>query len=239
MIFRNVIMLEDYEREMIRQAGLIRHYTRGENIFCTGDPADRVCLIESGWVKIFRINGDGRYVTVGSIRRQGELMGLAEALHCVERTCNAGAITDVKLITVYREAFIELLESETTIALKVAKLLAMRMRDAETGVHEMVTHQVSSRLALLLLKIAEGCGQQVDDGVRIEPRFTHEDLAAMIGASRQTVTSILSAMREQHCIEMDEGIIKITDWQRLSRYISQGNDCRERQCLKLTRAARD
>ncbi|AGL00793.1 Crp/Fnr family transcriptional regulator [Desulfoscipio gibsoniae] len=220
MIFRNVVRLKDYEREMIRQVGLTRQYARGENIFCTGDPADRVCLIESGWVKIFRINGDGRYVTVGSIRRPGELMGLAESLHGVERTCNAGAITDVKLVTVYREAFIELLESETTIALKVAKLLALRMRDAESGVHEMVTRHVSSRLALLLLKIAEGCGQQVEDGVRIEPRFTHEDLAAMIGATRQTVTSILSAMREQRCLEIDDGIIKITDWQQLERYIS-------------------
>lgn len=220
MNFQNVIRLEDYEREMIRQVGLARQYTRGENIFCSGDPADRVFLIESGWIKIFRINGDGRYVTVGSIRKPGELMGLAETLHGVERTCNAGAITNVQLIVIYREVFFELLSCETTIALKVAKLLALRMRDAELGVHEMVTRQVSSRLALLILKIAEGCGQRVDGGIRIEPRFTHEDLAAMIGASRQTVTSILSAMREQNCLEMDEGIIKITDWQRLEKYIS-------------------
>lgn len=220
MNFRNVVRLEDYEREMIRQVGISRQYTRGENIFCNGDPADRVYLIESGWVKIFRINGDGRYVTVGSIRRPSELMGLAETLQGVERTCNAGAITDVKLIVVYREAFFELLSCETTIALKVARLLAMRMRDAELGVHEMVTRHVTSRLALLLLKIAEGCGQQVNGVIRIEPRFTHEDLAAMIGASRQTVTSILSAMREERCLEMEDGIIMITDRQCLERYIS-------------------
>ncbi|SFQ99276.1 Crp/Fnr family transcriptional regulator [Desulfoscipio geothermicus] len=220
MDIKNIVKLEDCEREMLRQVGLTRYYKRGENIFCHGDPADRVYLIESGWVKIFRINGNGRYVTVGSIRQPGEMMGLAEALHGVERTCNAGAVTDVQLVTIYREKFFELLECETLLALKVAKLLAFRMRDAEMAVHEIVTRQVAGRLATLLLKFAESCGQQVAGGITIEPRFTHEELAAMIGASRQTVTAILTAMRDEQCVEIEGGSIKITNWHALQRFIS-------------------
>lgn len=213
------VILENYEREIIRQAGVTRHYAQGEYIFCSGDPADRVYLIESGWVKIFRIAGDGKYITVGSIRKPGELMGLAEVLHGTDRTCYAGAITGVKLVAVYREKFTEMLEGEPYLAIKIAKLLALRMRDAEAGVHEIVCRQVSGRLARLLLKIGESCGCRADGGITIKPRFTHEDLAAMIGATRQTVTSVLSAMREERCIEIDGGYIKILDRVRLERYI--------------------
>jgi CRP-like cAMP-binding protein len=220
MDIKNIVRLEDYEREMLRQAGLTRQYKRGENIFCQGDPADRVFLIESGWVKIFRINGSGRYVTVGSIRQPGEMMGLAEALHGVERTCSAGAVTDVQLVTIYREKFFELLECETLLTLKVAKLLAFRLRDAEMAVHEIVTRKVAGRLAMLLLKFAESCGYPAGEGIKIEPRFTHEDLAAMIGVSRQTVTSVLTTMRKKRCIEIDGGAIKITNPERLQNYIS-------------------
>lgn len=220
MIPQEMIVLENYEQEIIRQAGVTRHYVQGELIFCNGDPADRVYLIESGWVKIFRIAGDGKYITVGSIRKPGELMGLAEVLHGASRTCYAGAITDVTLVVVYREKFKELLEGEPYLAIKIARLLAMRMRDAETGVHEIVCRQVSGRLARLLLKIGESCGCRKSGVITIKPRFTHEDLAAMIGATRQTVSSVLSAMREERCIEIDRGYIKIIDPERLERYIS-------------------
>ncbi|SFG63395.1 Cyclic nucleotide-binding domain-containing protein [Desulfotomaculum arcticum] len=79
----------DMEKMLIRKAGSIVHYPRGYwyMIFATGDTSERVYLIESGWVKIYRLSAEGRKVTVGSIRNPGEMMGLAETILGVDRTC--------------------------------------------------------------------------------------------------------------------------------------------------------
>ena len=127
--------LAEYEKEIIRQAGSPVAHKKGAVFFRPGDSADKVYLIEQGWVKIFRLTMEGRKVTVGSIRHPGELMGLAEALHRGERTCYAGTISDVTLTAVRRADFQEILLCEPQLAIKIAKLLAARMREAESSIY--------------------------------------------------------------------------------------------------------
>lgn len=215
----DIPVVSDVEKMLIRQAGSTVHYPRNHIIFAAGDLADRIFLIESGYVKIYRLSTDGRRVTVGSIRSPGELMGLAETLLGTERTCFAGAITDVSMVIVRKNKFEELLAVQPVLAIKVAKLLGARMREAEAIIHEMVCWQAPGRLALMLLKMGERCGQESASGIKIGLQLTHEELANMVGTSRQTVTSLLNTFKQERSITYEGREIKILDPDKLAKWI--------------------
>lgn len=215
----DTLALNNREKELIRQAGMVMNYPKGQTLFSAGDVADRIYLIEEGYVKIYRIASDGRRVTVGCIRSPGELMGLAETLYHGERTCFAGAINDVRAVVVRKGRFEELLEKEPQLAIKVARLLGARMREAEAIVHELVCWQVPGRLALLLLKVSELTGVETEKGIKIDLRLTHEEMANMIGTSRQTVTSTLNSFKQEKSIMIEGRDLYITDIEKISKWI--------------------
>lgn len=213
------LALEENEKNLVREYGTVIQYPKGQIIFAAGDTADRIYLIEEGFVKIYRITADGRRVTVGSMRHPGELMGLAETLYHGERTCFAGAINDVTIVVVRKNRFEELLEQHPTIAIKVAKTLGVRMREAEGIIHEMVCWQVPGRLAMLLLKMAERAGVETDYGTKIDLRLTHEEIACMIGTSRQTVTSLLNTFKQEKSIAIEGREMYVLDVEKLNKWI--------------------
>lgn len=213
------LRLEEYEKEMLRGIGVKMKYARGAIIFSAGDASGRMYLLEKGTVRIYRLTGDGRQITVGTLRGAGELMGLAETLAGEERACFASAVEPVELISIRREEFQNFLLGEPAISIKVAKLLAYRMREAEATIHEMVSRQVPERLAGTLLKIGRAHGVLTEDGLKINLKLTHEELASMIGASRQTVTTLINAMKQEKLIKQEGKEFKITDPKKLGRWI--------------------
>lgn len=214
-----LLILDDHERQLVEEKGTTVHYSRGHIIFSANEIADRVYYIQNGYVKIYQINDDGREVTVGSIRNPGEMMALAETLYHSKRTFFAGAITDVDLVVLTKNQFIDLLNTEPRLAVKVAKLLGARMRAAESLVYELVCWQAPGRLALLLLRISERCGIDTDEGTRIKLRLTHSDIASMIGVTRQTVTSLLNTFRDEHSIDVRGREIIIKDPKKLASWV--------------------
>lgn len=219
VVFSEEPFVSELEKMLIREAGSTVHYPKGHVIFAAGDISDRIYLIESGWVKIYRLSADGRRVTVGSIRSPGELMGLAETLWGGERTCFAGAINNVSLVVVRKNKFEELLAQHPFMAIKVAKLLGARMREAEAIIHEMVCWQAPGRLALMLMKMGERCGIQTKGGIRLNLQLTHEEIANMVGTSRQTVTQLLNTFKQERSIVTEGREIKIVDPDKLSKWV--------------------
>lgn len=219
MIESEKLALDEMEKMLIRQAGSTVHYPKGQVIFSAGEVSDRVYLIESGWVKIYRLTADGRRVTVGSIRSPGEMMGLAETLVGGERTCFAGAIVNCSLITIGKNKFEELLAQHPFLAIKAARLLGARMREAESIIHEMVCWQAPGRLALMLLKISDRCGIESKNGIKINLPLTHEEIACMVGTSRQTVTSLLNTFKQEKSIVLEGREINIVNPDKLARWI--------------------
>ncbi|MGC7873887.1 Crp/Fnr family transcriptional regulator [Desulfosporosinus sp. SYSU MS00001] len=215
----DALAFDEDEKNLIREYGTLNHYQKGQIIFSAGDTADRIYLIEKGFVKIYRITPDGRKVTVGSMRSPGQLMGLAETLYHGERTCFAGAISDSTLVVVRKSRFEELLEKQPTIAIKVATTLGIRMREAEAIIQEMVCWQVPGRLAMLLLKMSERAGVETEAGTKIALRLTHEEIACMIGTTRQTVTSLLNTFKQENSISIEGREMYILDAEKLMKWI--------------------
>ena len=218
-INHEALAFDEQEKNVIREYGTVVHYPKGQIIFSEGDTADRIYLIEKGFVKIYRITPDGRRVTVGSMRTSGQLMGLAETLYHGERTCFAGAINDSTLVVVRKACFERLLLQYPSMAIKVATTLGVRMREAEEIIQEMVCWQVPGRLAMLLLKMSERAGVETDVGTKITLRLTHEEIACMIGTSRQTVTSLLNTFKQENSIAIEEKEVIVLDTDKLIKWI--------------------
>ncbi|MFZ5633181.1 MAG: Crp/Fnr family transcriptional regulator [Bacillota bacterium] len=121
------LSVKEYEVELIRDMGSRIEYKKGQVVYSPGDSAESIYLVESGLVRVYRLAGEGRRVTVGSIRGPGELIGLAEALCGTVRTCFAGAVEDVALISVTKEDFINFLSCNPFFLNKVIRILACGM----------------------------------------------------------------------------------------------------------------
>lgn len=203
------LVLNDMEKQLIRQAGMVIQCPKDYVLFSAGDVSDQVYLIESGWVKIYRISADGKRVTVGSIRGPGELVGMAETFLDIKRTCFAGTISKGSVVLLSKTKFMEIMVQNSFLTLKIINLLAARMREAEAIIHEMVCSQALGRLATLLMKMGERMGEHTKNGIKINIHLTHEEIASMVGISRQTVTSALNTFKQEKSIAFEGRMIRI------------------------------
>ncbi|MDN5347088.1 MAG: family transcriptional regulator, cyclic receptor protein [Clostridia bacterium] len=204
--------------ETFRERGKAFTFRTGQVIFMAGEESNRVFLIQKGRVKIYRLTPDGTAVTV-SIRHPGEIFGLAEVLMETERVCFAEALEDLTVLVLKKLDFETLLKQVPAFAYEVARVLAKRLREAETIIYEMAHYQTPGRLARLLLKLADCSGQAMPQGIKLGVRLSHREIAEMIGTSRQTVTSTLNAMVRERAIDMRHKEIIVLDRRKLETWL--------------------
>lgn len=94
-------------------------------------------------------------------------------------------------------------------------MLARRLREAHQEIEDLALRDVPGRLASLLLRLAEGYGEEHDRGMRLSFRLTHQDLARMIGSTRETVTMTMNRFRDDSLISVDRRVLIILDGERL------------------------
>lgn len=202
-------------REMHRLATRtkMRRYERGKVIAHPDDPPDTIYLVKEGTVKLCRYSAGGRVQILALLKRgnifgERALVGAPEAVHCE-------AFEDTLICVLRRRDFEELIQSKPEMALRVMKVLAERLRQAEEAVESLAFRDVPERLALLLTRLAEVYGEPHEGARRLALRFTHHDLASMIGATRETVTNVLNRFRDDGLITIEDRHIVIRDLSRL------------------------
>ena len=102
-------------------------------------------------------------------------------------------------------------------ALNLMRALASRLRDAEDQVESLAFRPVPARLAGKLLELMDRYGRVTPSGIRIDERFTHLQLAEMIGTSRETLTKVLNELRDEHLIDVRERLVWVLDVDGLER----------------------
>lgn len=165
-------------------------FPRGTSIFSEGDPGDSLYILKKGLVKLISLLGEGRE-TILHILKPDEIFG--ELLLSEEkRAFTAVAIEDALVITISRESFLRILAAVPTVDLNFIRVLSKRLARVETELAEFGHTWSYQRLAKVLLHLSERYGEEVPNGTLISVRLTHEDLANLIGTSRETVTTQLN-----------------------------------------------
>jgi CRP/FNR family cyclic AMP-dependent transcriptional regulator len=194
-------------------------YPPGSFLMRQGEPAAHVLVLTAGEVAIVSpVRGGGEQVH--TIVRAGQLIGELALLNDGRRTAGARATSPTTAWAIGREAFWSFLEANPPAASALLRQVAALLADREALIDDLLSLDVKSRLAKVLLGLAERHGQpDPDGGARIGLRLTHRDLAGMVGASRENVSRALGSFRRRGFIDYDADAIHLRDLEALRRLI--------------------
>jgi len=204
------IWLSDTDREALLAGSTTRRYPQGSFLFHEGDPPGWLAIIRSGHVKVTGARSDGGE-SILSILGPDELIGELSALDGSPRIASVRALDDVEAALVTPGAFEDFLTRHPGATLALLRMLASRMRASDRLQIEFGSTDTLGRLSRRLVELADGHGVTEPDGVRIELPIRQEDLAAWIGASRESVAKALRALRERGTVTTARKRIVVRD----------------------------
>lgn len=167
-----------------------RRFRRGEVIFHRGDPGATLYVILSGRVRIYSTSEDGSEVVLG-ILWPGEFFGELSLLDGLPRSASAQALDDCEMLAIGREDFRRFLWEHPSASITVLEVLSRRLRRTDELLEDAAFLDVPGRLAKRLLELMETHGEETPEGTLIRMRLTHAELAAMVGATRESITKAM------------------------------------------------
>ncbi len=209
-------MLDPGDREAL--AALCQRHACGrhEFVFRVGAPADRVYLLREGRVKIFGLSGTGKE-TILWFCFPGEMFGLAEIARGQQREVYAQACTDCEYDSIPQAKFKQFLATRPGTAMAVLELFSCRLRVLGEMLQALTADDVTTRVTKLLLRLAARYGRTLDGEICLDIPLTHQEMADMVGATRQTVTAVLNDLKRLGALRIENHLIWIKQAELLER----------------------
>jgi CRP-like cAMP-binding protein len=198
-------------------------------IYSSTEPGQSVMVLASGRVKIKALTPDGKETILAFIE-EGEIFGELALLDRRPRGEFAEAIEDCQILVIPREEMLWLLERRPDVSLCVTKLVGLRRRRIENRLTNVLFLPSRERMVRLLLELIDSDGIRRGNICEIRPRFSHQDLAGLIGMTREMVTRVLGQLRTEGLIAVRRMRITVTDCKRLAQSSDQtASDCAGRR----------
>ena len=195
----------------------VRHFRRGEVLFHEGDPGDALFIVASGAIKVVVPSDEGEEAILATLRR-GDFLGELALLDGAPRSASAIALEATETLTLPRAQFRALASMEPAIRDALLAALARELRRLTTHVAELHFLDLTGRLAARLARLAEENGEVMPDGsIRLDAPLTQSDLAAMIGATRQSVNKLLREFEEDGLLRLERDTIVVPDLGALAK----------------------
>ena len=204
------------------------HLERGEIFYTPEERSERLFVLESGKVRIFRMTPDGREFTLAIVESGtvfGEMALTAQQLE----GAYAQAMEPSEVSTMAREDLEHLVVQKPEVGLKIMYLLSERLRRYETRLEDANMKDVHSRLASIIVMLVESEGVRSGTGYRIPAHYTHQQLGEMIGTNREAVTRAIGVLQDEGVVELRRRLIYVPDLQALQRVSAYGEAQEEQQ----------
>lgn len=191
---------------------------RGDMVFHEGDRGDSVYVILDGKVKLGRTSADGRENLL-SVMGPGEMFGELSVFDPGPRLSSASAIADSTLISLGHQALTDFLSEHPEVAMQLLAGMAHRLRRTNEGISDLVFTDVPGRVAKALLDLSVRFGVPAHDsnGLLVKHGLTQEELAQLVGASRETVNKALADFASRGWIALSNKSVTLVDVERLTR----------------------
>ena len=164
---------------------------RGEVLFEEGEPGNRLYIITEGKVKLGHTSMDGRENLL-AVLGPGEIIGELTLFDPGPRSTTATAVSPVTLLHLDHADLNAILDTNPTMGKHMLRALARRLRRTNESLADLVFSDVPGRVAKALLDLADRFGTPAEDGVHVPHDLTQEELAQLVGASRETVNKSLA-----------------------------------------------
>jgi len=207
--------LEDDSATALASAmGTIR-LKKGEVLFHEGDSEDRLYVVVSGKIKLGRSGSAGRENLL-AVLGPGQMFGELSVFDPGPRSTTATAVTACEIRTLEHEELMGWLTGRPEVAQGLLGQMAARLRRANDVVADLVFSDVPGRVAKQLLELAKRFGEPGADGVHVHHDLTQEELAQLVGASRETVNKALADFAARGWLRLEARAVVILDQERLS-----------------------
>jgi CRP/FNR family cyclic AMP-dependent transcriptional regulator len=208
--------LADEEATALSAVMSTRAVSRGHVVFREGDTGDRLFVVIDGKVKISRAATDGRENLL-TVLGPGEMFGELSLFDPGPRTATATAVTESTLASLDHGDLRPLLIECPAVAVELLRGLAQRLRRTNDVMADLVFSDVPGRVARQLLELADKFGVADADGTLVQHDLTQEELAQLVGASRETVNKALSDFANRGWLRLEGRSVLLLDPDRLAR----------------------
>jgi len=186
-----------------------QRFLRGELVFSQSQPSSSLFILKTGRIRVFRVTEDGKAMTIGILEPGavfGEMVLVGQRMH----DNYAEAIEDSLICRLEVHDVERLLLSEPRIAVRIARLLGEQVARLEERLTDLAHRPLSARIARTLLTLAENASGRSLSGSR-GVRVTHEQLAGLVGATRESTSKIMAELATQRIIRQARGRIVVTN----------------------------
>jgi CRP/FNR family cyclic AMP-dependent transcriptional regulator len=208
--------LDDDAAEALLSTMTRTKIARGQELFHEGEQGDSLYVITGGKVKLGRRSADGRENLL-AILGEGEMLGELSLFDPGPRTATASAIADTELVGLSHPDMTAYLGTRPEIAMTMLSALAARLRRTNEALGDLVFTDVPGRVAKALLDLSRRFGQPSSEGTLVAHDLTQEELAQLVGASRETVNKALADFSSRGWIKLEARAVTLMDAERLQR----------------------
>lgn len=192
-----------------------RSLRRGTVLFREGDSGNELYIVSTGKLKVGRESPDGRENLL-SVVGPGEMIGELTLFDPGTRSTTVTAVSQTELLSLEHNDLMTWLEERPQAAMNLLRALAQRLRRTNDTVGDLVFSDVPGRVAKALLDLAQRFGKQGPDGTLVAHDLTQEELAQLVGASRETVNKALADFAARGWLRLEARAVVILDQERLS-----------------------
>lgn len=203
-------ILDPSEMEAVLAFAQVRRCVTDERIFTKGDPGDCLYAILRGKVAVHTESEDAKVMLLNTLAA-GEVFGEIAMLDGGERTATVTAAEPADLLRIDRRDFLPFLEARPNLCIRLMTVLCERLRWTSAIIEDTVFLNVTRRLAKRILMLAQTDGRRTPDGIRIATFVSQEDLAKMLGVSREIVNKTLKNFQSAGAISYRTGHLIVRD----------------------------
>lgn len=213
--------LNDYEIKPIIDHLNIEHYPQQTILFLQNEPIKKVFFLISGQVKVFRTNFDGKEQII-NILQSRDMFPHQGFFRKSQYPANAEVIEDAQLITMSITDFEQFILLYPSISEKVYRMLGELISDLQNRLEAKILFTAHEQIIMQLMRLTKLHGQKInDDEYKIMIHFTNQELANIVGSSRETVSRTLSLLRKNQLIKIDDDNLYIVHYQKLKEQFTE------------------
>ncbi len=212
--------LTDQDVRALESVSKARDFRRGEPIYLPNDSADAVLLVTKGRVKICHVTPDGKQ-SILNIIDQGELFGELSLLDETGRQEFAEAIESTTVVLIPKSEMLALMANHPHLNKGITKLIGSRRQRIERRLRNLLFRSNRERVVHLLIEMAEKYGQKTETGMELAIKLSHQEMASIIGSTRETVTVMLGQLQNEGLIKIARRRITIVDIHSLSKEVCE------------------
>ena len=207
--------LTDEQLARLERRGRMRTFARNSTIYMPSDGSDGVFLLAEGRVRISSITPDGKQAILAFIE-PGEIFGELALVEPGQREEYAETVVDSTVVLLPGDELARMMAESVELCLGVTKLMGLRRKRIERRLRSLLFRSNRDRLTTLLVDLVEQYGRTTVEGVLLEIKLSHQDLASIIGATRETVTVLLGEMQLEGLLHVRRQQIVVRNLKRLA-----------------------